>query len=281
MPNRSFRDTTRSEKINSISAGAEVFFYRLMMKADDFGNYYGTPKLLRSDLFPLKDGVKEADVAKWVNACIEVGMIVRYTVEGKDYLHIKDFGQRMRFGSKNKFPKYEPTDIQTPPPPAATSGELPPKEQDKEQVEVKDKVKGKKEQAAPLAPPFDSKEFLEKWEILLRQKKWKGKSEDALRENIQFLAAHSEAEAMAIMTKTIAGGWAGLFELNDSEKGKIIGIQGGANHNFPNYWSKKFEGTLPMSDVPKYWQHLRALGLKPKKNSVGETTDWIKEEQVA
>lgn len=263
MPNRSFRDTTRSEKINSVSAGAEVFFYRLMMKADDYGNYYGTPKLLRADLYPLKDSVKESDVLKWVNECTATGMIVRYSVGGKDYLHIRDFGQRMRFGAKNKFPKYETTDNQTPPLPAESGGELPPKEQTQVKDQIEDKVKGKKEQAASLALPFESKEFIEKWEVLLRQKKWKGKSEDALRENLEFLSKQTEQDAIGMMKKTIAGNWAGLFELTDKDRKD-------ANGGLPDYWDRELFYKLQSQD-PKKWQQyiqrLKDLGFVAKYNT--------------
>ena len=47
MPDRILRDTTDSERVNSVSINAELMMYRLFMKADDFGSYYANPKLIK------------------------------------------------------------------------------------------------------------------------------------------------------------------------------------------------------------------------------------------
>ena len=65
MPNRVLRDWTASEKMDKLSQGAEVFFTRLIMKADDYGLYYGNPKLLNSALFPLRE-YDNSQVLKWL-----------------------------------------------------------------------------------------------------------------------------------------------------------------------------------------------------------------------
>lgn len=97
MPNRIFRDTTNSDKIDKISFQAEVFFYRLMMKADDYGCYWADEKRLKGNLFILKlDKIREADISRWVAECHEAGLIALYEVSGKRYLQVIDFGQRKR-----------------------------------------------------------------------------------------------------------------------------------------------------------------------------------------
>ncbi|TWI22180.1 hypothetical protein [Sphingobacterium siyangense] len=45
---------------------------------------------------------------------------------------------------------------------------------------------------------------------------------------------------------------------------------------FPNSWSKDYADKLSPADLSEYWKHLRGLGLKPKKDRLGNTTDWIK-----
>lgn len=102
MPNRVLRDWTASDKIDSLSQGAEVFFTRLIMKADDFGFYHGGAKILNSTLFPLKD-YENKEVAGWLAECVAVGIIFKYSVDGKDYVQIIDFDQRLR-QMKSKFP---------------------------------------------------------------------------------------------------------------------------------------------------------------------------------
>lgn len=102
MPNRVLRDWTTSEQVDKLSLGAEVFFTRLIMKADDYGNYTANHKLLRSALFPLRDH-NQAQVDVWVDECVNAGILLRYEVDGKQYLNIPNFGQRMR-QMRNTFP---------------------------------------------------------------------------------------------------------------------------------------------------------------------------------
>lgn len=103
MANRILRDWTTSENIDMLSAEAERFFTRLIMKADDFGCFHGNLKLLRAALFPLKNPT-DKQIESWVKECAEVGAIQIYMVDGKRYVKIKDFGQRLRT-MKSQFPQ--------------------------------------------------------------------------------------------------------------------------------------------------------------------------------
>ncbi len=110
MPTRILRDWTDSETVNTISWQAEVLFTRLIMKADDFGRFHANPKLLRSLLFPLRDGLRDADITRWIAECEKAGLIRIYVVndekskDGKSFLEIENFGQRLR-AEKSKFPE--------------------------------------------------------------------------------------------------------------------------------------------------------------------------------
>lgn len=104
MPNRILRDWTDSDKINALSALAERFFTRLIMKADDFGCFYADTRLVKANLFPLlMDSIREADIARWMEECQKAGLIVLYEVSGKKYLEVLNFNQRLRL-QKRKFP---------------------------------------------------------------------------------------------------------------------------------------------------------------------------------
>ena len=105
MPERMLRDWTDSEAVDKISWQAECLFVRLIMKADDFGRYHGNPKLLRSLLFPLKDGLRDADISRWIAECETAGLLRVYTdkVSGKPFIEIRKFGQRLRT-KKARFP---------------------------------------------------------------------------------------------------------------------------------------------------------------------------------
>jgi hypothetical protein len=104
MPNRILRDYTDSDKVDKISPQAETCFTRLIMKADDFGKFHGHPTLLKSALFPLKvDKITDKQMDGWMDELKKVDLIIRYEVNGKKYLKINDFGQRLRL-MQSKFP---------------------------------------------------------------------------------------------------------------------------------------------------------------------------------
>lgn len=112
MPTRIIREgILTSVAVNKLSAGAELFYRRLMSVADDHGRFYSHPTILRSHCFPLKiDDVKESDVRKWLEECTKATdddgtPLVSIYGAGKHIL-IHKFGQQTR--SRSKFP--EPTE---------------------------------------------------------------------------------------------------------------------------------------------------------------------------
>lgn len=103
MSNRIIRDWTTSEKMDILSPSAEVFFTRLIMKADDYGAFHAHPKLILAALFPLKDyTIKQVEA--WLSECTVIGLIGIYEVEGKMYIQIINFGQRLQ-NMRNAFPR--------------------------------------------------------------------------------------------------------------------------------------------------------------------------------
>lgn len=102
MPRRMLRDWTDSERFDGISAEAERMFVRLIMKADDFGRFHGSPRLIKSLCFPLLE-IETAKAGKWIKELQEKGLVILYQVGGKDCLSIPNFGQRLK-ESRAKFP---------------------------------------------------------------------------------------------------------------------------------------------------------------------------------
>ena len=74
MPNRILRPWVDSEAVNSLTEAGEVFFIRLIMCADDYGRFYGSPQLLKSYLYPLKDK-RVADISRLIAECVKAGLI--------------------------------------------------------------------------------------------------------------------------------------------------------------------------------------------------------------
>ncbi len=104
MPNRILRDWTDSEVVDKLSAKAEVFFTRLIMKADDFGCYHANIKLLKANLYPLRENMRASELTPLLEECRAVGLVRTYTAAEKEYLVILNFGQRLRQANR-KFPE--------------------------------------------------------------------------------------------------------------------------------------------------------------------------------
>jgi len=105
MPDRIIRSNIlTSDAVNSLSWTAEIFYRRLMSVVDDFGRYDARSEILRSQLYPLKlDNVSKSDIVKWLNECSKAGLIRLYSTDGRGYLEILKFNQRLR-AMKSKFP---------------------------------------------------------------------------------------------------------------------------------------------------------------------------------
>lgn len=101
MPTRILRDCTDSEPVNSLTAEAERHFYRLIMKADDYGRLTANSKVLRPLLYPLLiEVIREADLDRWGAECVSASLVRFYDVGGKRFQEIIKFGQRARTPSK-------------------------------------------------------------------------------------------------------------------------------------------------------------------------------------
>ena len=106
MPSRILKESIcTSENLATISAEAEVLFYRLIVKADDFGLYYGSPKILASLLFPLNVPT-EKKVSSWLAELVNGGLVATYRAEdGRQYLKLLSWDKHQnRRATKPKYP---------------------------------------------------------------------------------------------------------------------------------------------------------------------------------
>jgi len=95
-----------------------------------------------------------------------------------------------------------------------------PKREVEVEVEVKREVEVKKQARDQLILPFDSKEFLAMWTILLQEKKWKGKSNNALQMALKTMSECTEEDAMEMMQNALQGDYQGIFKLKNKNHGK-------------------------------------------------------------
>lgn len=92
-----------SDRVNTLSWFAECVYHRLLLVADDYGLYDARTAYLRSQLFGLKlDAVREADLQRALADVERAGLVRFYSVEGKPYLQLLNYGQRTQ--SKPRFP---------------------------------------------------------------------------------------------------------------------------------------------------------------------------------
>ena len=111
MPNRIIKETIcTSEDIAALSPNAEILFYRLLVKADDYGTYYGNPSIIKNTCFPLiSDDIKVEQVKSWISELAKVGLVIYYeAADGKSYVKLSKWDKHQQIRAKK--PKYPPFD---------------------------------------------------------------------------------------------------------------------------------------------------------------------------
>jgi hypothetical protein len=217
MPSRILRDWTDSEPINELSAQAEVFYVRLIMKADDFGLFHANPKLLRSLLFPLKDGIRETDISRWLAECEKAGLIRPYTVDEKSYLEIVKFGQRLQ-QKRSKFPLppqiNSESQLKT-----VENGNKPPEESRISSLSHLDSETTSESyaEAEMNALPFPSEKFKKAWERWIEYRKSIKKPINVLSVRPQFNKFMEWGESLSIelIDNAIMRQWKGIIRPDD------------------------------------------------------------------
>ena len=112
MPNRVIRSGfLDSEKINSLKPDEQIFFIRLMLIADDFGCCDGRPEMIKSHAYPVSD-IRLSSVRQWLSSCQKAGLILAYEADGKKFLFIPNFDQRLR-QKKRRYPEPKGLDKMT------------------------------------------------------------------------------------------------------------------------------------------------------------------------
>jgi hypothetical protein len=113
MPNRIIKESIcRSESIDQLSWFEEVFFYRLIVNCDDYGRFDARPKILKSALFPLKDGITLKQIIDALNKLSTVGMVQVYEYDQKPYLQLMTWELHQQIRAKrSKYPPMMESDI--------------------------------------------------------------------------------------------------------------------------------------------------------------------------
>lgn len=110
MPNRVIREAfLTSEKVERLGWAEECFYHRLLLAVDDYGRFYADSCLILGKVMPRKIGrVGNVDIEGWLEACVAAGLVRLYWVDGKRFLEVLQFNQRVR-AKESKFPAPEGT----------------------------------------------------------------------------------------------------------------------------------------------------------------------------
>jgi hypothetical protein len=98
-----------------LSPHAERLFWRIVVKADDYGLYFGATKIVKSNCLPLlADAIKDITFEKWMSELEAAKQIFRYTskTDGKVYLKVTNWEEHQQTrATKPKFPLPEDDEI--------------------------------------------------------------------------------------------------------------------------------------------------------------------------
>jgi hypothetical protein len=112
VPNRLLREgICSSDAINDLTPEQEVLFYRLLVVADDYGYMDARPAILKAQCFPLRDTATPPKIELWLSGLADKELITRYQKDGKPFLAINKWEQRVR--SRPKFAGPDDADCPT------------------------------------------------------------------------------------------------------------------------------------------------------------------------
>ena len=84
-----------SHDTSQLSRDARLLFIGLISMADDQGRFLASPNAVNGFVFP-NDELPPARVKKWLDECVNTGLIRRYVVQGVTYGLIPTFSTHQR-----------------------------------------------------------------------------------------------------------------------------------------------------------------------------------------
>lgn len=90
-----------SKRFSALSLEASDTFWRLNAIADDYGNLFGEPVLVRSHAMPYRNWT-DAKIMAVLKELVDAGLIYTYPISEEVYIHIVDFEERQPAGRNGK-----------------------------------------------------------------------------------------------------------------------------------------------------------------------------------
>jgi hypothetical protein len=233
MPQRFLRPgITTSDAWNAVSFPAQSFYIRLLTLVDDWGRYDGRVPVLHGQCFALRSDIVPQETAALRSELHAAGLIEVYAVEGKEYVQITKWQERAR-GTNSRYPA--PCDgtlsqevaenVATPQESAAERCEPLPNPASITPspipiTPISTTPSPLHQPAAQMALPFESEAFCKAWESWEQHRREikKKLTPTAAVKLLDKMRGMGEARAIAAINHSIANGWTGLFEEEQSGK---------------------------------------------------------------
>lgn len=121
--------------VAELGAQARLTFIGLWTHVDDEGRCVDEPRLIAAALWPLDDNVGATTVDGHLDDMERLGLIVRYTVDGRDYLEVVGWEEHQRINrpTESKLPPPDEADEPSPDTHEQLSEDSPPERKGKEQ----------------------------------------------------------------------------------------------------------------------------------------------------
>jgi hypothetical protein len=230
-----------SERINSVSEGAEALYTRLIAKTDDAGRYWADPRLVVAKLFSHRWAAGEVDeemIGARIDELEKVGLIKLYEVSGRRYLEMVNAFKTFRKDVKLKLEHPEP-DWETDTGRVRNEESPDSSPQTQTQTQTKTKKKKKKGWTEVLEEEFpvlhQSPDFCVTWDRWLAYRRDANKSMPAASTARAIFKKTEEfgiAELKRAVSKSIENGWAGLFGWPEEPKDLKMPKAAGAISDF-------------------------------------------------
>lgn len=91
----------QDENVGDLSHGARLLFIGLITMADDDGRLRELPETIRGHVFP-HDGISKPKIERWLREVASAGMIVRYEVDGREYVAFRQWSKHQKVDKGNE-----------------------------------------------------------------------------------------------------------------------------------------------------------------------------------
>jgi hypothetical protein len=85
-----------SQRLNSVSEGAENLYYRLYLKTDDYGQFYASPDIIKGQCLTRRN-INIEKIKKRLKELFDIGLIYLYFYENEIYIEIFNFEPHQTF----------------------------------------------------------------------------------------------------------------------------------------------------------------------------------------